>query len=74
MSHSILDFDFHQLTVTDRYELMRRVWESLQAEGQPPDDGLQRLLEERFRRMEEHPDETLSWEEFHAQVFPDASR
>jgi putative addiction module component (TIGR02574 family) len=70
MSNSILDYDFSTLSRDQRLELIRKVWVSLQQEpaGELSEE-LKTLLESRFCEMEEHPENTLSWDEFHQQAF-----
>ncbi len=58
--------DIQAMTPEERLELIEELWASLDPEDIPVSDEVNAELERRLRRHEEHPEETITWDEIQA--------
>lgn len=65
-------FDYHQLSVAERLELVEEIWDSIAAdtdgEGFPVSESDRALLDERLADMAQHPDAGAPWDEVRARI------
>lgn len=60
-----------ELPAAERQELAEALWESLEAEPVQIPHWQRRLLDERLKALEEHPETGSPWEEVKKRVWPD---
>lgn len=54
------------LAVDERLELIGELCDSFDPDGIPVDDAEVRLVQERARRLEAHPEDEMDWDQFEA--------
>jgi len=70
MIDALKKLDFTQLTVAERFDLIRCLWDSIEDESKPFEltDTQQEELRRRMRHHDEHPDDFLSWDEVKSRI------
>lgn len=56
------------LPEADRLVLMGELWDSFDPDGIPVSDAEVRLVQERARRLADHPEDEMDWDAFEALV------
>jgi putative addiction module component (TIGR02574 family) len=70
MAITLQELGVDRLSVEDRLELARQIWESVAAEleQQPLTEAQRRELERRLAAADAHPDEGIAWETVKAEA------
>jgi putative addiction module component (TIGR02574 family) len=65
----MFSFDFRQLSVPDRIELIGQIWDSIEAEQPvvPLSEAQRAEIRRRLDDREKNPDDWVSWEEIKAE-------
>lgn len=69
MDSRILLDEAKRLSPADRLELIDALWQSLAPEDLPVTAGERRILDDRLRDLEEHPDAERSWDAVRADMY-----
>ena len=70
MARTLSKEEIFELSAETRLRLIESLWDSLSPDEVPIPEGHRQLIEQRLDDHRRNPDQSVSWEELEAELFP----
>lgn len=71
MARTLTKEEIFELSAEERLHLIESLWDSLSPGEVPVPEWHRQLIEERLEDQRRNPDDSVSWEELKAELFPE---